>query len=208
MAFDEIQIPLRIGFGSTGGPSFSTEIITVDGGYERRNQNWSQARRHYDASTGLRSAQDVATLSGFFYARAGRARGFRLKDWSEFTSASDGVSAPSFDDQIIGTANGTDTQYPLIKTYSSGSISHAREIKKPVSGTLTIGFDGVEQTSGWSVDATSGMVTFASAPASGVVISAGYEFDVPVRFDTDQLGLNATDFLHVRVAIPIIEVRV
>ncbi|NDE91390.1 MAG: TIGR02217 family protein, partial [Alphaproteobacteria bacterium] len=44
MAFDEIQFPLRVGFGSSGGPAFSTEIITVDGGYERRNQNWSQAR--------------------------------------------------------------------------------------------------------------------------------------------------------------------
>jgi len=208
MAFDEIQIPLRIGFGSAGGPSFSTEIVTVDGGYERRNQNWSQARRTYDASTGLRSAADVSTLSGFFYARAGRARGFRLKDWGEFTSASDGQSAAAFDDQILATANGTDTQFQLIKTYTSGSVSHVRDIKKPVNGTVKIGFDGVEQTSGWSVDSTTGVVTFASAPSSSVVITAGYMFDVPVRFDTDQLHLSATDFLHVRVSIPIIEVRV
>ena len=96
MAFDEIQLPLRVEFGSSGGPSFSTEIVVIDGGYERRNQNWSQARRAFDARTGVRSASDAGTLLAFFHARAGRARGFRLKDWSDFTSAADGLSTASF----------------------------------------------------------------------------------------------------------------
>src|SRR5271156_1861110 len=101
MSFDEIELPLRVGFGSGGGPAFSTEVVVIDSGYERRNQNWSQARRVYDARTGGRSAADVSTLLNFFHARAGRAIGFRLKDWSDFTTASDGMSSPQWNDQTI-----------------------------------------------------------------------------------------------------------
>src|SRR5713226_3295616 len=107
MAFDETELPLRVGFGSSGGPAFSTEVVVIDSGYERRNQNWSQARRTFDARTGVRSASDVGTLFNFFHARAGRARGFRLKDWSDFTSNGDGTSAPVWSDQTIGTGDGT-----------------------------------------------------------------------------------------------------
>jgi uncharacterized protein (TIGR02217 family) len=208
MSFDEILIPLRIGFGSQGGPSFSTEIVTVDGGYERRNQNWSQARRRFDAATGLRRAADVATLIAFFHARAGRARGFRLRDWSDFTSASDGTGTATFADQIIGSGTGSQTQFQLIKTYTSGAVSHVRTIKKPVSGSVSVGLDGAPQASGWSVDTATGLITFAAAPSSSVVVTAGFTFDVPVRFDSDQLNLSAEDFQQMRVQIPIVEVRI
>src|ERR1700722_16006270 len=106
MAFDEIDIPLHVSFGSSGGPAFSTEVVVIDSGYERRNQNWSQARRSYDAKTGVRSAADVGTLLSFFLARAGRARGYRLKDWSDYTSAADGITAPGFTDQTIASGDG------------------------------------------------------------------------------------------------------
>src|ERR1700735_4381745 len=107
MSFDEIKLPLRVGFGSSGGPAFSTEVVGIDSGYERRNQNWSQARRVFDARTGVRSASDAGTMLNFFHARAGRARGFRLRDWSDFTSnAVDGISAPAFGDQVIATGDG------------------------------------------------------------------------------------------------------
>lgn len=208
MSFDEVQFPLRTGFGSGGGPAFSTEVVTVDGGYERRNQNWSQARRHFDAATGLRSAADVATLLTFFHARAGRARGFRLKDWSDFTSASDGTATAVYSDQVIGTGNGTATQFQLKKNYSSGSISHARDIRKPVAGSVSIGTSGTNVPSGWSVNTTTGIVTFAAAPGTASSITAGFIFDVPVRFDTDTLSVTAEDFLRYRASIPLIEVRV
>lgn len=208
MSFDDVQFPLRVGFGSSGGPAFSTDIITVEGGFERRNQNWSQARRHFDAATGLRTPSDIAALTGFFLARAGRARGFRLRDWSDYTSASDGVSAPAFTNQALGTGNASATQFQLVKTYSSGSISHVRDIKKPVSGSVVVGVNGTQSLSGWSVDTATGVVTFASAPASGAVLTAGYTFDVPVRFDTDTLHLSAEDFQLARASIPLIEIRV
>lgn len=208
MSFDEVQFPLRVGFGSHGGPSFSTEIIAIDGGYERRNQNWSQARRMFDAATGLRSASDVATLTAFFHARAGRARGFRLRDWSDYTSAADGLSSAAFSDQAIGTGNGSITQFQLKKNYTSGGITHARDIRKPVSGSVTIGVNSVQSMTGWSVDTTTGIITFSSAPANGAAITAGFTFDAPVRFDTDQLRLSAEDFQRYTANIPIIEVRV
>src|SRR5690606_15836015 len=139
-------------FGASGGPGFSTDIVMIDGGYERRNQNWSQARRRYDASTGLRTAADVGTLIAFFHARAGRARGFRLKDWSDFTSASDGVGTHAYNNRTSGTGNGTATTFQLKKTYTSGSESHTRDIKKPLSGTVLMGVNGTQSMSGWSVN--------------------------------------------------------
>lgn len=208
MAFDEIQFPLRVGFGSSGGPAFSTEVVTIDGGYERRNQNWSQARRHFDAATALRSSADVATLITFFHARAGRARGFRVKDWSDFTSAADGLSSSTFSDQTLGTGNGTLTQFQIRKNYISGGVTHARDIRKPVSGSVTIGVNGVQSLTGWSVDTTTGIITFSTAPLSGAVITAGFSFDVPARFDIDQLRLSAEDFQRYTSSIPLIEVRV
>lgn len=206
--FDEVPIPLRIGFGTQGGPSFSTEIITIDGGYERRNQNWQQARRRYDARTGLCSAADAAALRAFFQARAGRARGFRLKDWTDFTSAADGRSTPQATDQSIGTGNGALTQFQLSKTYSSGATQHQRLVRKPVAGSVLVALNGVAQSSGWSVDTATGIVTFAVAPAAGVAVAAGFSFDVPVRFDSDTLNLTLDDFASQRGVIPLIEVRV
>ncbi len=208
MSFDEIQLPLRIGFGSSGGPNFSTEIIVIDSGYERRNQNWSQARRSFDARAGVRSATDAATLLAFFHARAGRARGFRVRDWSDFTSASDNVSNPTFTDQIIGTGDDSTTVFQLVKNYASGGVSHKRIITKPVGGTLSVGLNGALLSTGYSVDTTNGLVTFASAPASGISISAGFVFDVPVRFDTDQLSLSTENYAMHKAEIPLVEIRV
>ncbi|MBI3419254.1 MAG: DUF2460 domain-containing protein [Proteobacteria bacterium] len=208
MAFDEVQFPLRVGFGSQGGPAFSTEVVTVDGGFERRNQNWSQARRRFDAATGLRGGTDVSAVLNFFHARAGRARGFRLRDWSDYTSAADGTSSPAFSNQVIDTGNGTATAFQLKKNYSSGSASHVREIRKPVSGGVTMGLSGTQAMSGWSVDTATGIVTFAVAPLNGAAISAGFSFDVPVRFDTDQLSLTAENFQSASGHIPIVEIRV
>lgn len=208
MSFDDIRLPLRVGFGSSGGPTFSTEVITVDGGFERRNQNWSQARRRFDASTGLRSAGDVATLTGFFQARAGRARGFRLKDWGDYTSAANGTGATANTDQVIGTGTGAQTQFQLVKRYTSGSVIHTRDIRKPVSATVKIAINGTNQPGGWAVNTATGIVSFTVAPANGATVTAGYEFDVPVRFDTDQLSLSVENFAEVRAAIPLIEIRV
>ena len=208
MAFDEIQLPLRVGFGSGGGPSFSTEIITIDSGYERRNQNWSQARRVYDARSGVRSAADAASLLNFFHARAGRARGFRLKDWGDFTSAADNISSPVYTDQIIGTGDGSNTIFQLVKNYSSGGVTHQRIITKPVLGSVVIGISGAAVLSGFSVDTTTGLVTFVTAPPASQTVTSGYQFDVPVRFDNDQLSLSAENYAMYKADVPLVEIRI
>jgi uncharacterized protein (TIGR02217 family) len=208
MSFDEIELPLRVGFGSKGGPNFSTEIVVVDSGYERRNQNWSQARRVFDARAGVRSASDAATLLNFFHARAGRARGFRLKDWSDYSSAADNISAPSFADQTIATGDGTTVTFQLVKNYGSGGITHVRTIAKPVAGSVIIGVGGAALSTGWSVDTTTGLATFATAPAIGQAITAGFLFDVPVRFDTDYLSLSAENYAAYQADVPLVEVRI
>ncbi len=207
MSFDEVRLPLRVRYGASGGPQFLTDVVTTQSGHERRNQCWAQARRRFDARSGVVTAADASLLAAFFQARAGRARGFCLKDWSDFTSALDGVSAPAFSDQSIGTGDGTRTQFQLVKNYGSGGVIHAREIRKPVEGSVVVGVDGVLYASGWSVDNT-GVITFAQAPANGAVITAGFAFDVPVRFDTDRLTLSHEDQKLAQVEIPLIEVRV
>lgn len=207
MSFDEIQLPLRVEYGSGGGPSFSTDVVVIDNGFERRNQNWAQARRMFDARTGVRSAADAAALLAFFHARAGRARGFRLRDWSDYSSAADGVSDPSFLDQVLGVGDGVATQFALRKTYASGAIAHQRTITKPVSGSVAVGVGGVQVTSGFSVDTTTGLVVFSMPPASGQSVTAGFLFDVPVRFDTDQLALTVENYSAYSAAVPLVEVR-
>jgi len=208
MSFDEVRLPLKVSYGASGGPQFSTEVVTIDGGYERRNQNWSQARRKFDARTGVRSLADATLLSIFFQARAGRARGFRLKDWSDFTSAVDGISTPTWDDQAIGTGDGARTTFQLVKNYGSAGVTYQRVIRKPVTGSVVIGVNNVQVTTSWGVNTATGIVTFATPPSAGYAVTAGYEFDVPVRFDNDQLSLTAEDSGLAKAEIPLVEVRV
>ncbi|MDX9690352.1 MAG: TIGR02217 family protein [Proteobacteria bacterium] len=210
MAFDEIRLPLKIRYGAQGGPHFMTEIVTLQSGHEQRNQLWAQARRRYNARTGITTASEAAQLLAFFQARAGRARGFRLKDWSDYSSTADGISAPDWNDQIIATGDGTTTQFQLCKSYGGGEGASKRDIAKPVADTVRVGVDSVEIETGWSIDETSGIVTFSQAPASGAVIYAGFQFDVPVRFDSDRLSLTADDrnLAQSEEDIPLVELRV
>lgn len=207
MSFTETLLPLRVGFGSTGGPNFSTEVVVIDSGFERRNQNWSQARRVFDARTGVRSAADAATLLAFFHARAGRAQGFRLRDWTDYSSATDNISAPSFADQALGTGDGATVAFQLVKKYGSGGVAHSRPIKKPVENSVLIGVSGTPLPSGWSLDPTTGVVTFATAPAAGQTLTAGFLFDVPVRFDTDYLALSSENYATYQADVPLVEIR-
>lgn len=181
MAFHEVQFPVDIGYGSRGGPGFKTDIIAVDSGAEQRTSRWETPLRQFDVSYGVKSRQQLTTLITFYLARKGAQYGFRYKDFSDFRSSADGISATTKDDQEIGVGDGVVTTFQLIKTYTSGN-SVTRTITKPVTGTVKIAKDGVNQTSGWTADYTTGIITFSSAPADDVVITAGFEFDVPVRF--------------------------
>lgn len=208
MAFDEVDFPIGIALGTRGRARFSTSIVVVDGGEEERIARWNGARREYDARTGIKSQQDVYDAYAFFLARNGPANGFRFVDRVDYTSAADGVSRPSALDVQIGTGDNSETQFQLVKKYTSGSVTRTRNIRKPVAGTVLIAFDGVVQaTSGYTVDTTTGIVTFTSAPGSSVVITAGFEFRVPVRFLDDAMDYINQDGSLGSAEVPLVEIR-
>lgn len=198
MAFHEVRFPTDISYGSSGGPEFSTDIVITHSGYEQRNINWANARGRYNVAHGVKTNSQLKDLISFFRARVGKAYGFRFKDWTDYSASG----------EFIGTGNGVKTQFQLQRNYTSGNESVARSIKKPVNGTIKIYLNDVQQNSGWSADVTTGVVTFTSPVANSVVVTADYEFDVPVRFDTDRLSARLDDYgLNSWNDIPLIEIK-
>ena len=206
MNFHEISFPLAIAFHSTGGPVRRTEIVALGSGHEERNATWAGSRRRFDVGSGLKSLDDIHALIAFFEERMGRLYGFRFKDFSDWKSC-----APAADisplDQNIGTGDGSVTQFQLTKTYASGVGSWTRTIAKPVDGSVRVALEGEEVAGGWACDAATGIVTFDTAPASGAVVTAGFAFDCPVRFDSDVLSINLANFAAGEIpSIPLVEV--
>ena len=207
MAFHEVRFPENISRGARGGPQRRTQIVELASGVEERNASWANSRRRYDVAYGIRRVDDLAAVVAFFEARKGRLYGFRFKDWADHKSCVPS-GTPSPTDQLIGTGDGEQTEFKLTKEYASGGHSWVRAITKPVTGTVRIAVDGDEQMSGWSVDAMTGILTFATAPAEGVAIRAGFEFDVPVRFDTDVLDVTLDiERLGSITSIPLVELH-
>ncbi len=210
MAFHEVRFPASLSLGSVGGPERRTEIVTLANGFEERNTPWAQSRRRYDAGLGMRSLDDLETLIAFFEARQGQMHGFRWKDWTDCQSCPPS-RAPSALDQVIGIGDGGTREFQLSKTYRSNEYTFTRPIVKPVAGTVMVAVQGTPmiETVGFVVDVTNGILTLTDAPDVGVQVTAGYEFDVPVRFDTDRLVLSMASFQAGEVpSIPIVEVRI
>ncbi len=207
MAFHEVRFPDNISRGARGGPERRTQIVELASGAEERNASWANSRRRYDVAYGIRRADDLAAVVAFFEARNGRLHGFRFKDWADFKSCLPSQT-PGPANQPIGTGNGAATLFQLTKHYTSGAQSWTRAITKPVAGTVSIALNGTPQASGWSVSAATGLITFTTAPAAGVAITAGFEFDVPVRFDTDVLDVTLElERLGSITSIPLVEIR-
>jgi uncharacterized protein (TIGR02217 family) len=196
--FHEVRFPDNIAYGATGGPEFATTVVVTGAGHEQRNVNWAEARGRWDVGSGLKNQRQLDELIAFFRSRKGRAYGFRFKDWTDYKATG----------QLLGTGDGVQTQFQLVKHYPSGSVIEGRTVSKPVAGTVRIYKDAVEQLSGWSVNVTTGLITFTAAPAAGVEINADFEFDVPVRFDSDHMAVTIETFrLHRWQQIPILELR-
>lgn len=207
VGFHDVRLPQAVSFGSTGGPRFSTRVMVTASGHEKRNRNWDQARAEYDLSTGIRSAADLAMLAAFFRARAGRAYGFRFQDWADHRS-SEPMHDPGPLDQHIGLGDGVSMRFQLVKIYGDGETAHIRTITRPVEGSVRIAVDGVEMVGGWQCDISTGSVTFSEPPIAGAVITAGYYFDVPVRFIDDSLPLSLDGFnAGSAPAIRLLEIR-
>ena len=207
MAFHDIRFPDNIGRGARGGPRRKTQIVILNSGREERNASWSSSRREFDVAFGIRSNDQLQAVVAFFEARMGQLHAFRFKDWADFKS---GIHSRAIDaeDQLIGTGDGTTVTFQLRKRYGDAVAQYWRTVDKPVADSVRVALNSAEQFSGWSIDYATGIVTFNSAPASGVAISAGFEFDVSCRFDTDSidttLDIERTGSIS---SIPLIEVK-
>jgi uncharacterized protein (TIGR02217 family) len=188
--FAEVQFPPEISYGAVGGPQFHTTVLTLANGYEQRNIDWSLSRAQYDVSQGVKTQADMDVLLAFFYARMGRAFGFRFKDWTDFNIPSLGY-AP----QLLGTTDGATAVFQIVKTYADAAGSFSRPILKPVAGTFQL-LDNGAISADWTLDTTTGLVTIGAATAAttGHVLTCSLEFDTPVRFDIDDMKVTLDDF--------------
>lgn len=209
MAFYETpRFPEKISYGSSAGPEFNTSVIILGSGHEQRNVNWQEARHRYDVSYGVKDWTDLETLKEYFISMQGRAHGFRFKDPIDFSTAGVNGTVTNADVQI-GTGDGNEVDFQILKQYNQGAV-RTRDITKPVSGTLLVAVNGVAQVEGvdYTVDYTTGVITFAVAPAATLAVTCGCEFDVPVRFDTDRLSTNFEDYQLGSATVPVVEIKV
>jgi uncharacterized protein (TIGR02217 family) len=203
--FDDVTFPIEIGQEAEVTAEFSTNVVTMLSGQERRNTDWADARLAYDVAPGVRSEGELATLIAFFRARRGAAIAFRFAD--PFDDSSNGATgAPTALDQVIGTGDGVRTDFALTKAYGAGASAQVRRITRPRTGSVVVAVNGV-MTTGWSLGAI-GHISFATAPAIGAQITAGFRFDVPVRFAEDRLNASCATFAAGSFAsVPLIEVK-
>ena len=197
--FHEVSFPVPLALAASGGPERKTEVVTLASGAEARNALWAGSRRRWDVGSAVTRLDTLQAVVAFFEARGGRLSGFRFRDALDDRSCAPGA-AVSATDQVIGTGDGVTDTFQLVKAYGG----YARRILKPVAGSVVVAVDGILVSA--SVDTATGLVTLAAVPAEGAVVTAGYRFDCPVRFDADRLDVNLEAFGAGRVlSIPLIE---
>lgn len=211
MPFHDVRFPTAISRNAQGGPERRTDIVVLGSGYEERNSRWAGSRRSYNAGYGVKSVDDLHAVIAFFEERRGRLHAFRWRDHADWKSCAP-LGTPSPLDQVLGTGDGTRAAFQLVKTYGGVHAPYTRTIAKPVAGTISIAVAGVVKSPGthFTADASTGLVTFLAGaiPVAGASVTAGFEFDVPVRFDSDKLEINLSGFASGAIPnIPVVEVR-
>lgn len=210
MSFLNVRLPEEVEKGANGGPSFLTTISTLASGFEKRNINWSAARQQFDVGYGIQSKEHFSEVLSFFYVCNGRAHSFRFKDWGDYQIGDDLEDIP----QEIGEGDGLETAFQILKRYevatSPAPTIHERDITKPVDGTVRVFVNFVEQTVtvDYTVNYSTGIITFVVAPTLGESVGVICEFDVAVRFDVDQCEVTLETFQAGAVPnLPVVEVR-
>lgn len=201
MAFDEVRLPIEVERGASGGPGFLTNINLLSSGREQRNSLWEYDRGRWDVGYGVQDREDALAVRNFFVARLGRARGFRFRDWSNYQAL---TQQPTSEE-----ADGSEIEFQLHYRYLDvGGFYYEKPIYKPVPSTIRVYVDGAEVTTGWSVDQTTGRLSFLSAPEYGSDVTWTGDFDLPVRFDTDQLEAVITTKAVISFpSLPIVELK-
>lgn len=183
MSFHHVRINDCVNTRIVGGPRRKTTIVEYASGVEHRNTSWADSRRQYTVNYNNRDSRELEQLLAFFEVHGGRLIGFQYKDWADYKSCPV-KDTPTNVDQIIGIGDGTTRVFQLTKTYEVGALSYVRDIVLPVNGTVIVAVDG-EHACG--VLLPNGLVMLSDVPPNNAVITAGFEFDVPVRFDNDEL---------------------
>lgn len=208
MTIPAYRLPDYIERGSAFGPTFRNVIQEAIAGNEQRFAQWTKCRGVGDLSYGLQHSSDplgdFRAILSLFRAHFGSLYPFRFRDWSDYTATN----------EVFGTGNGSKTAFQLTMTYdpqyillgTAGSFFYVRAITLLASTPVIKDNNVVVPSANYSIS-SSGMVTFATAPASGHQLTWNGEFDVPCRFDNDTLPvvLNEADLASVR-SIPIKEV--
>ena len=207
--FHEVRFPLDVSLRGSGGPSRLTEIVTLASGREHRNSRWADSRRRYDAGFGIRTLDALHAVLSFFEERRGRLYGFRYRDRVDHLSGppSRPVTAT---DQSLGLGDGTTRVFQLTKTYGSGPLPYRRVIAKPLAESVRVAVAGIAVPAPKvTCDAATGLLTFAAdvIPRAGAAVTAGFTFDVPVRFDTDDLSVDLSAFTAGEIPkVPLVEI--
>ena len=200
--FQDVTFPLRIAFGASGGPERSNEIVPLADGGEQRNARRRHARRRWDVGTGIRSIDDLREVMEFFEARRGSLIAFRFPD--PFDDCSSVRGQPSATDQRLGTGDGAERRFPLLKRYGQGMDAYERPIALPRGDTVRVAVDGTEVYAAIDGDA----VILGEPPGDGASVTAGFRFDVPARFDVEHLAASITAFEAGELpSVPLVEVR-
>ena len=182
-------------------PKFSTAVVATASGTEQRNADWSDARMRYDAGPGVRSEAELGALIAFFRARRGAAKAFRFAD--PYDASSNGMTGvPTMLDQQLGVGDGLRTGFGLVKSYDD----QVRHITRPRAASVVVAVNGVAAID-WALQA-GGVVQFETTPATGAVVTAGFLFDVPVRFAGDRIEVSRATFgAGDMPSVPLVEIR-
>src|SRR5690606_26333794 len=211
MGFHNVTFPEGIAIGSTMGPSYRTLVVTGGNGAEYRSARQDRPLQRYDVIRAVEEPETIQELLTFFHARKGMAYSFKLWDPYDHSTDSDHLTAPVAADTLttLGTGNASETQFQLWKVFADGSGNSSKPITKPLSGSVVVKLDAAEQTEGsdYTVDYTTGIVTFATAPGVGVAVTGGCQYYHHVRFETDWLRIEGDNHLASIRSIPMIEVR-
>lgn len=206
-AFHDILFPLDVALGARGGPERRTEVVSLGSGREERNARWAHSRRRWNAGYGVKSLAALAGVVAFFEERRGRLYGFRWRDRLDHSSAAPDAEVTATD-QRLGVGDGARTEFQLLKTYGAVHAPYERPIQKPLAGSVQVAVAGIAVGTGVTVDLATGIVSFAAPPPSGAAVTAGFLFDVPVRFDTDRLDIDLSAFAAGEIpSIPVVEIR-
>lgn len=199
--FIERRFPVDISYGSSGGPEYYTEVLSTTNGNEIRSSKIYNPRMKFNITNGLKNKHQMEKIMHFFRCCKGRKMAFRYKDWCDFYGKNEQV-------KIIDR-----NTLQLIKTYNLDyDVVEERIITKPVENTVIIRINDkpIEDTQ-MKINYNTGRIILLNhlIDQKDIKITADFEFDVPVRFDTDYLPVIMENYTFYSLPnIELVEVKV